>query len=66
LQLPVRVLSAPAAEPLLAHGAAAVAGDWAAAYGDHPTGPTPGVSPVEQPDVTIYDTARRIWKRLAK
>jgi membrane-bound metal-dependent hydrolase YbcI (DUF457 family) len=54
----------PAAAPLLARaqGEPANANGWL----DASTIPTAGASPaVDQPDRTIYDTARRIWRRLA-
>jgi membrane-bound metal-dependent hydrolase YbcI (DUF457 family) len=56
----------PATAPILAQGAPVNSNDWRAAYGNAPTGPTAGSAPApNQPDRTIYDTARRILKRLA-
>ena len=54
----------PAAAPLLAHapGEPADPTGWL----DASTVPTAGAPPAaDQPDRTIYDTARRIWRRLA-
>jgi membrane-bound metal-dependent hydrolase YbcI (DUF457 family) len=56
----------PGAAPMLAHGSFSTATESAAAYGNLPTGPTAGGGPpLDRPDRTIYDTARRIWNRLA-
>ena len=56
----------PSAPPMLAEGATQPPADWAAMYGALTTGPTAGSAPApNQPDRTIYDTARRIWERLA-
>jgi membrane-bound metal-dependent hydrolase YbcI (DUF457 family) len=55
--------------PMLAQGEGAVAASngWPAALANLATGPTDGVAPPpNQPDRTIYDTARRIWKRLSR
>jgi membrane-bound metal-dependent hydrolase YbcI (DUF457 family) len=56
----------PTTAPMLAHGAPANARERAAVQGEFSTGPTPGSSSSNWPDRTIYDTARRIWKRLAR
>jgi membrane-bound metal-dependent hydrolase YbcI (DUF457 family) len=64
LHLHAGASSAPA--QVLADGALPQPADWAAAYNAFATGPTTGTAPpAEQPDRTIYDTARRIWQRLA-
>lgn len=56
----------PNAAPMLAQGAAQPPADWATINGAFATGPTAGEPPSpNQPDRTIYDTARRIWQRLA-
>ncbi len=56
----------PNAAPMLAEGATQPPADWASIYGAYATGPTAGAAPPSnQPDRTIYDTARRIWQRLA-
>jgi membrane-bound metal-dependent hydrolase YbcI (DUF457 family) len=54
--------------PVIAQGegASATPNGWPAALANLTTGPTDGASPQpNQPDRTIYDTARRIWRRLA-
>jgi hypothetical protein len=50
----------------LAQGAPYPTTGWPAIDGAFPTIPTEGAAPpANQPDRTIYDTARRIWQRLA-
>jgi hypothetical protein len=54
---------------MLAHGEGADARPhgWPAALANMATGPTDGAAPeTNPPDRTIYDTARRIWKRLSR
>jgi membrane-bound metal-dependent hydrolase YbcI (DUF457 family) len=56
----------PNAAPMLAKGAEQPTADWAAINSAFATVPTAGESPApNQPDRTIYDTAKRIWQRLA-
>jgi membrane-bound metal-dependent hydrolase YbcI (DUF457 family) len=51
---------------VLAQGAAFPSTEWSAIPGAYPTIPTEGAAPpAGQPDRTIYDTARRIWQRIA-
>ena len=64
LNLPTGGASAPA--QVFADGSSAPPADWATTYNALATVPTTGESPsADQPDRTIYDTARRIWQRLA-
>jgi membrane-bound metal-dependent hydrolase YbcI (DUF457 family) len=58
--------AAPTPSQAFAEGALPPGSDWTAAYQAYATGPTAGEAPpTGQPDRTIYDTARRIWQRLA-
>jgi membrane-bound metal-dependent hydrolase YbcI (DUF457 family) len=58
----------PGGAPLLAEGATQSPTNWAAIYGSFATVPTAGAAPPppNQPDRTIYDTARRIWQRIKR
>jgi membrane-bound metal-dependent hydrolase YbcI (DUF457 family) len=59
--------SGPSGAPLLAGSATQPPTDWAALYGSFATVPTAGAAPPpNQPDRTIYDTARRIWQRIKR
>lgn len=56
----------PNAAPMLAQGGAQPPTEWTTTNSAFATGPTAGEPPSpNQPDRTIYDTARRIWQRLA-
>jgi hypothetical protein len=53
--------------PMLAEGQPQTPAEWAAASGALITVPTAGAAPMpDQPDRTIYDTARRIWQRIKR
>ncbi len=55
----------PALASMLAQGSAAPPSDGLSVSGGYPPGPTAGAPPeLGRADRTIYDTARRIWKRL--
>ncbi|MBA3481125.1 MAG: metal-dependent hydrolase [Pirellulales bacterium] len=56
----------PNAAPMLAEGTTQPPADWATINSAFATVPTAGEPPTpNHPDRTIYDTARRIWQRLA-
>jgi hypothetical protein len=56
----------PSTPPILAERAMQPSSYATATYGAYATVPTTGAPPLpNQPDRTIYDTARRIWERLA-
>jgi membrane-bound metal-dependent hydrolase YbcI (DUF457 family) len=56
----------PNAVPMLAEGSMQPPADWATINSAFATVPTAGEPPTpNQPDRTIYDTAKRIWQRLA-
>jgi membrane-bound metal-dependent hydrolase YbcI (DUF457 family) len=54
------------AQAMFADGTVAPPANWGAMYQAYATEPTTGEAPpADPPDRTIYDTARRIWQRLA-
>jgi membrane-bound metal-dependent hydrolase YbcI (DUF457 family) len=65
-RLHIRNANGAGAPAAFADGTVAPPADWAAMYQAYATGPTTGAAPpADHPDRTIYDTARRIWQRLA-